>query len=316
MKKAFITGVTGFAGTHLAKHLLDNDFSVSGTYLTQESLDVFEFKDRVDLHQLDLLDEEKTHSIIESIRPDYVFHLAASTSPRESFKDPKKTFNNNISSQINVLESLRKLEMTDTKILIISSAEVYGHVDSQDLPMDEKTPFMPSNPYAVSKIAQDYLGLQYFLSSKLKIVRVRPFNHVGPGQAPAFVISSFAKRIVDIEKGRDSVMKIGSLTSKRDFTDVRDMVKAYLLALEKGIPGEVYNLGSGKSYLISDILGMMKGMAKVEIHSEEDSELMMPSDDPELICDPSKFVELTGWKPEIPIEKTLQDTLDYWRAQN
>jgi GDP-4-dehydro-6-deoxy-D-mannose reductase len=315
MKKAFITGVTGFAGTHLAKHLLDNDFIVCGTYLSEGSQVAFKYKDEVELRQLDLLDEEKTHSIIESIKPDYVFHLAASTSPRESFKDPKKTFSNNVTSQINVLEALRKLEMLEAKILIVSSAEVYGHVKPSDLPIDESTPFTPTNPYAVSKIAQDYLGLQYFLTNKLRIVRVRPFNHVGPGQSPSFVISAFAKKIVDIERGREEVMKIGNLTSKRDFTDVRDMVKAYLLALEKGEVGDVYNLGFGKSYKISDILEMMIRMSKARIKTEEDPDLMSPSDDPELLCDGSKFMSLTGWKPEIPIEKTLEDTLDYWRNQ-
>jgi GDP-4-dehydro-6-deoxy-D-mannose reductase len=193
---------------------------------------------------------------------------------------------------------------------------VYGLVKEEDLPINENTPFMPTNPYAVSKITQDYLGVMYHFTHKLNIVRVRPFNHVGPGQAPTFVISAFAKKIVDIEKGKETVMKIGNLNSKRDFTDVRDMVKAYLLALEKGEVGEVYNLGSGKSYQISEILNKMIGMSNAEIKTEEDLSLMMPSDDPELLCDASKFMNLTGWKTEIPIEKTLQDTLDYWRAED
>lgn len=316
MKKAFITGLTGFAGKHLAAHLLDQGIAVSGTYLTQDSVNDLQNKDQIELHQLDLLDLEKTHSIIESIKPDYIFHLAAIASPRESFKDPMNTFTTNISGQLSVLEAIKKLELFDTKTLIISSAEIYGHVNPADLPMDEETPFMPTNPYAVSKITQDYLALMYNLTNKLKIVRVRPFNHVGPGQAPIFVISAFAKKIVDIEKGRESIMKIGNLSSRRDFTDVRDMVKAYFLALEKGEDGQVYNLGSGKSYQISDILNMMIGLSSVEIKTEQDPSLMSPSDDPELLCDPSKFTNLTGWKSEIPIEKTLQDTIDYWRAQN
>lgn len=315
MKKAFVTGLTGFVGTHLATHLLENNFSVTGTYLTEESASRFELKDKVELQQLDLLDGEKTLSVLSSTKPDYIFHLAALSSPRESFKYPKKTFENNISSQLNLFEAVKKLEMPEVRILIVSSAEVYGHVDQENIPIDEETPLNPTNPYAVSKIAQDFLGLQYFQSDNLKIVRVRPFNHTGPGQSPAFVIPAFAKRIVEIEKGKEKMMSVGNLTSKRDFTDVRDMVKAYVLALEKGKTGDVYNLGSGKSYLISDILGAMKGMAKKDIKTEEDPALMMPSDDPELRCDPSKFMHLTGWKTVIPIEKTLQDTLDYWRNQ-
>lgn len=315
MTKAFITGLTGFAGKHLAAHLLEKGFSVSGTYLIPESASQLENRDKIDLHQLDLLDYDKTASIVNSLRPDYIFHLAAASSPRDSFKDPMGTFTTNISGELSLLEAVKKAELLDSKVLIISSAEIYGHVKPEDIPMDEDTPFMPTNPYAVSKITQDYLGLMYHLTNKLSVVRVRPFNHVGPGQAPAFVISAFAKKIVDIEKGRETLMKIGNTTSKRDFTDVRDMVKAYLLALEKGEGGEVYNLGSGKSYLISDILEMMIGMSKTEIKTENDASLVSPSNDPELLCDPSKFINLTGWKPEIPIEKTLQDTLDYWREQ-
>lgn len=313
MKKAFITGLSGFVGSHLSKFLLEKNYLVSGTYFSEDSLIGLDNKDKLDLYQLDLLDEAKTHSVLSSVKPDLIFHLAAVSSPRESFKNPKKTFENNITSQINLLESVKKIELFNTRILIVSSAEVYGHVDPKYIPINEKTPFMPTNPYAVSKIAQDYLGLQYFLTNQLKIIRVRPFNHVGPGQSPDFVISAFAKRIADIEKGNEKIMKIGNLTSKRDFTDVRDMVKAYLIAIEKGEIGDVYNLGSGKSYLISDILEMMKKLAKVEIKTDEDLALMSPSNDPELRCDFSKFADLTGWKPEIPIEKTLQDTLDYWR---
>lgn len=313
MKKALITGISGFAGSHLSSHLLKQGLYVAGTYLNQDSLSNLEDKDKLKLHQVNLLEEDKTFNVINQEKPDYVFHLAAIASPRESFKNPKETFVNNISAQINVFEAIKKLDLIGTKVLIISSAEVYGRVSKEDLPIDEDTPFRPTNPYAVSKLTQDFLGLQYYLTNKLKIIRVRPFNHVGPRQVPNFVISAFAKRIAEIEKGKAKTMKVGNLSSRRDFTDVRDMVKAYLLALEKGVDGEVYNLGSGKSYEISEILSMMIGLSKAQIHIEKDPSLIMPSDDPELLCDFSKFEKLTGWRPEIPIEKTLQDTLDYWR---
>lgn len=313
MKKAFITGITGFAGSYLAENLLNNNYEVSGTYLSDKSALDFPNKDKVALYKLDLLDAEKTSEILTEARPEYLFHLAALTSPKSSFDNPAETFVTNVKSQINILEAIRKNSLIDTRILIVSSAEIYGLVDPQNLPVDEETPFNPTNPYAVSKLAQDYLGLQYALAHKLKIVRVRPFNHVGPKQSPDFVVSGFAKRIAEIEKGKQRIMKVGNLTSKRDFTDVVDMMEAYRLALEKGEIGEVYNLGSGNSYEISRILEMLIGFSSVEIQTEADSELMRPSDNPELICNYSKFAQLTGWKPEIPIEKTLKDTLDYWR---
>ncbi|EKD87198.1 MAG: hypothetical protein ACD_37C00014G0003 [uncultured bacterium] len=313
MKKAFITGITGFAGSYLAENLLNNGYEVLGTYLSDKSKERFLNKDKVTLYKLDLLDDQKTSEVLTEARPDYLFHLAALTSPKSSFDNPAETFVTNVKSQINILEAIRKNSLIDARILIVSSAEIYGLVDPQNLPVDEETPFNPTNPYAVSKLAQDYLGLQYALAHKLKIVRVRPFNHVGPKQSPDFVVSGFAKRIAEIEKGKQSIMKVGNLTSKRDFTDVTDMVEAYRLALEKGEVGEVYNLGSGISYEISKILEMIIGLSSVEIQTESDSELMRPSDNPELVCDYSKFSELTGWKPKIPIETTLKDTLDYWR---
>lgn len=313
MKKAFITGITGFAGSYLAENLLDNGYEVLGTYLSDNSKEDFLNKDKVTLYKLDLLDEDKTSEVLNEARPDYLFHLAALTSPKSSFDNPAETFVTNVKSEINVLEAIRKNSLIDTRILIVSSAEVYGLVDSENLPVDEDTPFNPTNPYAVSKLAQDYLGLQYAIAHKLKIVRVRPFNHVGPKQSPDFVVSGFAKRIAEIEKGKQEIMKVGNLSSRRDFTDVVDMMEAYRLALEKGEIGEVYNLGSGVSYEISKILEMLIGFSSVEIQTEVDALLMRPSDNPELVCDYSKFSALTAWKPEIPIETTLKNTLDYWR---
>ncbi len=314
MTKVLITGITGFAGNYLSDYLLkQNKFEVSGTYLNDKSLSNLDNKDWIRLHQLNLMDADSTFKLIEYEKPDYLFHLAALPSAKKSYSNPGETFMNNVLSEINLLEAIRVNNLIESKILIISSAEVYGLVTSEDLPIDESTPFNPTSPYSVSKLAQDFLGLQYFNSHKLNIVRVRPFNHVGPKQPPHFVVSAFANKIALIEKGKESVMSVGNLEAKRDFTDVRDMVRAYLLALEKGKSGDVYNLGSGTSHKISEILDILKGMSTTEIKIEQDPSLMRPSDDPELLCDPSKFENLTGWKPEIPIEKTLEDTLEYFR---
>ncbi len=316
MNKALITGITGFAGSHLAEHLLlSKKYDVSGTYLLEESLkNVDKIKSRLNLIKGDLSNKKNVFHIVKKISPSVIFHLAALTSPGESFSSPTETLLNNISLQVHLLEAVRQQNLLSAKILVVSSADIYGLVDSKDLPMDEETKLMPTSPYAVSKITQDFLGLTYFLSYNLKIIRVRPFNHIGPRQSPQFVVSSFAKQIAEIEKGkRKPILKVGNLEAKRDFTDVKDMVRAYAVVMEKGKIGDVYNIGSGTSYKISDILNKLVFMSSSKIKIEEKRGLLRPSDNPELICDSTKFVKLTGWKPEIPIAETLKDTLDYWR---
>jgi GDP-4-dehydro-6-deoxy-D-mannose reductase len=316
MKKVLITGITGFAGSYLAEYLASTKkYAISGTYLFDKSLsNVESIKGSLDLIKADLSEEKSVFKIIEDVSPDIIFHLAALTSPAESFKNPTATLNNNISLQVNLLEAVRKFKLINTKILITSSADVYGRVAREDLPIDENTPLMPTNPYSVSKIAQDFLGLSYFLAYGLRVIRVRPFNHVGPRQSPNFVVSAFAKQIAEIEKRKkEPYLSVGNLEAKRDFTDVRDMVRAYALAVEKGKDGDVYNIGSGTSYKILDILNKLIAMSSLKIEIRINKDLFRPSDDPELICDNSKFNKVTDWKPQIPIETTLKETLDYWR---
>src|SRR3990167_1391914 len=322
MKKALITGVAGFAGSHLAQYLVSKKFSVSGIFHTDHSIEnVKHLKSSIKLIGCNLLDKNDLRNHIKNINPDYVFHLAAFSSPAESFKDPQKTLSNNIFSQLYLLESLVDFS-PKARILIIGSADEYGNIDPKDLPVDEDTAISPVSPYAVSKVAQDMLGLQFFLHSKLHVVRVRPFNHIGPRQSTSFVVSSFAAQIVSIEQnkkglpaGRQGEINVGNLETWRDFTDVRDMVRAYLLALEKGVWGDIYNIGSGKAAKIADILKKLMSFSKAKIKIKKDKSLFRPVDVKNIYCDFSKFKRQTGWMPKIPINKTLFDTIEYERSR-
>lgn len=316
MKKVLITGITGFAGSHLAELLTQDDqLEISGTHVSDRHLrNLDKVKDTVKLYSVNLLDAEKTAEVVGEVKPDIVYHLAASTFVGDSFKKPAEFITNNVTSQINVHEALKEHSLTDTKFVVISSGHCYGLVHPEDLPIDEETPFRPDNPYSVSKITQDYLGLSYYYSHKQKIVRLRPFNHIGSRLSPDISISRFAKKIVEIEKGKDEpILKVGNLDAKRDFTDVRDMVKAYMLAAEKCTDGEAYNIGTGTSHAIGEVLDMLIGMATVKIEVQSDPALLRPSDIPDLRCDATKFKEATGWEPSISLEQTLKDMLAYWR---
>lgn len=316
MKKVLITGITGFAGSHLAEYLLSlGGYDISGTYLTDGSLStVVDIKDRLNLVKLDLLSSNAVLDLFSSSSFDIIFHLAAISAPSKSFDKPGEILHNNIQAQLNILEVLKKQKSDKTRMILVSSGEVYGDVEKSDLPIDEKTYFRPVNPYAISKLTQDLLGFSYFFLYDLDIIRVRPFNHIGPRQSPAFVVSAFSKQIAEIEKGmHEPVVKVGNLEARRDFCDARDMVRAYVFLSEKGGKGDVYNAGSGVSYKIGDILLKLLSLSKVKIKIEQDTDLIRPSDIPNVVCDSSKLRNLTGWKCEIPLEISLKDTLDYWR---
>ncbi|MBI4079297.1 MAG: GDP-mannose 4,6-dehydratase [Candidatus Levybacteria bacterium] len=316
MKRVLITGISGFAGSHLAEYLTaKTNYHIGGTYLSESSLqNIALIREKVTLWQLDLTNADQIANVVQEFKPDYIFHLAAISNSKESFDKPAETITNNIVSQINLLEAIRKSFLQTSRTLVISSADIYGKVAKDDLPIDEDTPLMPINPYGVSKIAQDFLGLQYALAYKLAVIRARPFNHIGPRQSQGFVIADFAKRIAEIEKGkRAPIMKVGNLKSRRDFTDVRDMVAAYHLLLEKGTDADAYNIGFGRSITIGDVLTKMINFAKTkQIQIETDESKLRIEDTPDRVCDNKKICGL-GWRPTIPIEKSLQDTLDYWR---
>jgi GDP-4-dehydro-6-deoxy-D-mannose reductase len=316
MKKILITGITGFAGQYLAESLIDSSSSeLHGTYHSEDSLNrLGEIKNKITSYQVDLTDRDQVEKLINQVQPDEVYNLASQTSPSQSIKDPAETLMTNSLSELYLFEAIKRSANPHSRILAVSSAEIYGAIEPSDLPINEETSLRPTTPYAVSKITQDYLALQYFLAHKLQIVRVRPFNHFGPRQQPKFVLPMFAKQIAAIEKGQqEPVMKVGNLKARKDFTDVRDMVKAYILVMENGIPGEVYAIGSGKSVEIQWLLDTLLSLSDKEISIEEDPALVRPIDTPDIYADHSKVTKLTGWEPQIPLEKTLKDTLDYFR---
>lgn len=316
MKKILITGISGFAGSFLAEYLASQrNIEIYGTYLADASLEYLKnIRSKIFVGKVDLIQKNRVADFIRKVKPDFIYHLAALSSPADSFKNPEETIVNNIVAQLNLFEAVRDIGLIHARILVISSGDSYGIVNIDDLPIDENTPFMPVSPYAVSKITQDYLALQYHLSYRLQVIRARPFNHIGPRQSPNFVVASFAKRIAEIERGIiKPVLRVGNLETKRDFTDVRDMVRAYVLILEKGKIGDVYNIGSGKAYEISQIVDKLLSFAKKKIEIKVDKSLLRPNDTPVLLCDNRKFKKVTNWEPQMPLDITLQDTLDYWR---
>lgn len=315
MKKILITGITGFAGQYLAEELLSlSDIELHGTYHSEEGLTrLGELQRKIILHKADLTQEEEVKRVISDATPDVVYNLAAQTSPSESIKDPAKTLTVNLLSELYLFQAIKQI-VPASRVLAVASGDIYGAVDLSDLPVDEDTPLRPANPYAVSKITQDFLALEFYISDKLSVIRARPFNHFGPRQQAKFVVPMFAKQIAEIEKGKQApIMKVGNLKARKDFTDVRDIVRAYRLLGEKGEPGEVYNIGSGKSVEIQEILDLLLSLSEKKIAVEIDKELYRPIDTPDIYCDSTKLNNLTGWKPEIPLETTLKDTLDYFR---
>lgn len=313
MKKALITGIAGFVGSHLSEHLISRKIQVSGFYHPHHSTqNLLHLKNKINLIPCDILDKLQVEKGLNKINPDYIFHLAAFSSPSQSFTNPAQTLQNNIFGQLNLLESLVKSK-SKAKILIVGSADEYGQVEKKNLPIKEETPLSPNSPYAVSKVVQDLLGYQFFTSYGLNIIRVRPFNHIGPRQPSMFVVPSFISQIASLEKIGGGVIKVGNLESARDFTDVRDVVRAYLLALEKGKKGEVYNIGSGKAVKIKDILEIIFSLSPAKITIEKDKKLFRPTESSYL--DYSKFKKQTGWEPEIPIKTTLSDTINYERSK-
>jgi GDP-4-dehydro-6-deoxy-D-mannose reductase len=270
---------------------------------------------RLRLRHADLRDPEGVRALVDEVQPDYIFHLAAQSFVPASFSDPWDTLENNIRAELNLLEAVRRSER-DVRVLVVGSNEEYGAPRPEELPQTEDSPLRPNNPYAVSKVAQDFLGFQYYLAYGVPVVRVRPFNHTGPGQAPRFVVPAFASQIARVEVGlQEPVMQVGNLDAARDFTDVRDIVRAYHLAVTQGESGEVYNLASGQAQSVQGLLETLLSYSKTDIRVERDPARYRPVDVPVVYGSSEKFHHRTGWEPQIPFEQTLRDTLEYWREQ-
>ncbi len=317
MRRVLVTGVTGFAGSHLVDYLLARgDCEIFGIHRWRSRTENIEhFKDKIGLMECDLRDASSSRDMIEKIKPEWIFHLAAQSFVPTSWTAPSESLTTNVIGQVNLFEAVRRTGLK-CRIQIACSSEEYGLVYPDELPIRETNPLRPLSPYAVSKVAQDMLGYQYWMSWKVDSVRTRGFNHEGPRRGPVFVASDFAKQIADIEKGRKPpVIHVGNLEARRDFSDVRDVVRAYWLALEKCEPGEVYNICTGRAWSIREVLDLLLGMTKVKIEVRKDPARLRPSDVPVLLGDSSKFAKATGWKPAIPFEQTLRDMLEHWRAR-
>ena len=295
--RAFVTGGSGFVGNWLLEHLRG-----AGDHVVSPP------------EQLDVLDHAGIRAAMADARPDAVYHLAALTHVGASWADPFQTFRVNAEGTLSVLEAARHLDPMPT-VLLIGSAEVYGQVRSERMPITEDMPLEPVTPYAASKAAGEMLGIQAHRAHGLPVIRVRAFNHVGPGQAPSFVVSSLARNVAEAERKGTRSVRVGNLTPRRDFTDVRDVVRAYRMLVVGGTPGDAYNICSGRDVSIEEIARRLLALAQVPLELEVDAELFRPVDVPLVRGDPSRIAEAVGWRPEIDFDVTLTETLDHWRRE-
>lgn len=314
--RALVTGAAGFAGSHLIDYLIANTpWDLYAFVWERANLEHLARHERVHVLKGDIVNESSIHEAVMQAQPDHVFHLAAVASVPQAYQNPGPTMMTNILGQVNLLQALVHLNPMP-RTLVIGSADEYGLVSRGDLPITENTLMRPANPYAVSKITQDMMGHQYFRTHGLPVVRVRPFNHIGPRQRESFVAPAFAKQIAEAEAGlRDPVLRVGNLEARRDFSDVRDIVRGYHLAVTLGEPGEVYNMASERSYSIQYLLDQLISLSNLPFLVEVDPERLRPSDVPIFVGDCTKFRERAGWRAEIPLRTSLADTLNYWRLR-
>ncbi len=314
--KILITGITGMVGSHLTEYVLTHQphVEVHGMLRWRSPLNhISHLQDRIHLHYAELRDLHSLVALLRKVQPERIFHLAAQSFVTTSFDAPADTLHTNVIGTTNLLDAIR-ITGIDTKIHVCSSSEVYGQVLEDEIPIKESNPFRPASPYAVSKVGEDMVAFQYFLSYGIKTYRTRMFTHTGPRRGDVFAESAYAKQIVEVEDGlRDNPIRVGNLDSIRTFADVRDAVRAYWLLLENCVAGEVYNIGGNRTMTCGDMLELLKKMARCPIKHVVDQKLLRPSDVTLQVPDTTKFHEATGWVPEISFEDTLRHLLDYQR---
>ena len=315
MKKVLITGINGFVGSHLAEHCLSKNAKVFGLVRHRSNLkNINHLRGKIDLHEGDVEDIASMHTAMDAIKPNIVFHLAAQSYVPYSWTTAAKTMSTNVIGTVNVLDVIRRV-VPQASVLVIGSSEEYGLVKDGEWPIKEDNPLRPLSPYGVSKVAEDMLGVQYHRSYGLNIIVSRAFNHSGPRRGKEFVIPSFIKRVL-IAKKRRSEISVGNLDAIRDFTDVRDIVKAYWLLATKGKAGEVYNICSGKGYPMSNVLYRIINYIDSSLNDKvvTDKKYLRPSDVPVLIGSHEKITSELGWYPEIPFNTTIKDMIEWMRG--
>lgn len=311
--KALIIGGGGFVGSYLAEQLVQQcQWETVLTKLPSETVSVLD----CEAYNLDILDRDAVQALLVRQRPDVIFHLAAQSSVSYSWKNPQMTADINIRGCLNLLDAIRDVEGYQPKVLLIGSGEEYGALPEGVSLVSENTPVHPGNPYAITKVTQNLFGTLYAKAYGMHIVMVRAFNHIGPRQAAQFVVSDFCKQAAEIGAGKkEPIMRVGNLTAARDFTDVRDVVRAYALLAQHGKSGETYNVGSGRAIVIQDILDRIITLSGAKITVEVDAQKLRPVEVPVIQADIAKLQADTGWMPEIPLEQTIAETLAFWKSQ-
>lgn len=312
-ERVLLTGIAGFVGSHLAELLVRRDAEVHGMVRSDTAPNLDTVRENITLHRADLRDRQQTASAVREARPDVVIHLAAQAVPSVSWRDPRGTVETNVLGTVELLEAVRQLGSTPL-VILASTAEVYADAVEQRLPLREDYPLGPRTPYAASKVAQEMLLNSYTRAGAIRGVILRCANQVGPRLSPELVASAFARQIAEAEAGGTRAVRVGNLAPRRDFVDVRDVANAYVLALERGEPGAVYNVGTGTAVPVSTVLDLLMAASRVPLTVEKDPERMQRHDRAAIALDASTFRERTGWRPVIPLQQSLRDTLEHWRA--